>query len=70
MKKLFKLKKSKSEKLVKSKKLLKNRNLFKFYIKKIRSIFLIFDAKTIFNHLWLAFIKALIFQYFNWKYYI
>ena len=29
--------------------------------------FLTFDAKKAFNHLWLAFIKALIFQYFDFK---
>ena len=52
----------KSQKSAKSKKeLSKSGNLSNFDAKKNRSSFLTPDAKTIFNHLWLVFIKALIF---------
>ena len=54
---------SKSWKLAKSKKKLsKSGNLSNFGITKTRPKFLIFNAKTAFNCLWLLFIKALIFQ--------
>ena len=58
--KLSKSGKSKSEKLSKLKKLSKNRNLPKFAAKNVKMGFLTFDAKTAFNRLLLAFIKALI----------
>ena len=35
-----------------------------------KSIFLTLNAKKVFNHLWLAFIKVPIFQYFDLKNYI
>ena len=61
LKKLSKPKKSKSKKLVKSKKLSKSRNSPNFDAKKARPSFSIFDARTIFKYLKLAFTKALIF---------
>ena len=64
-KKLFKSKKSKSEKLIKSKKSLKCGNFPNFSSKKAWPTFLIFDAKTTFSHLQLAFIKALILWHFD-----
>ena len=52
---------SKSQNLAKSgKNLSKCGNLPNFDIKKNGPSFLTSDAKTVFNHLWLAFIKALI----------
>ena len=60
LKKLFKSRKLKSQKLAKSKKPLKNRNSSKFNTKKARSRFLTFNTKTIFNCLWLIFTKTLI----------
>lgn len=53
--------KPKSKKLAKCKKLSKSRNSSKCYVKKARSSFLIADARTSFNHLWLVFTKALTF---------
>ena len=50
-----------SQKLSKSKKLSKSRNLPKFVTKKVELNFLTFDARTAFNCLRLAFIKAPIF---------
>ena len=65
------LKLFKSQKLAKSrKKLSKSENLSNFDTKKNKPSFFTFDAKTIFNCLWLAFIKALIFRHFDLKYYI
>ena len=66
---------SKFQKLFKSgklkrKKLLKSRNLLNFDITKAGSGLLIFNAKIALNHLWLAFIKVLIFYYFDLKYHI
>ena len=70
--KLSKSRKSKSEKMSKSwnlaksgKKLLKNGNLTNFNIMGVELKFLISDARTTFNHLWLAFIKALILWHFD-----
>ena len=67
LEKLFKLGKSKSKKTFKSqnlaksrKKLLKSENLTNFDATKARPKFLISDARTAFNHLQLAFTKALI----------
>ena len=54
--KLSKLRKSKSEKLFK--KPSKNKNLLKFTIKETKLNFLTLNTRTIFNHLWLTFIKA------------
>ena len=48
----------------------KSGNLPNFIIKKAKSSFLISNAKTAFNFLWLTFIKALILLYFDPKYYI
>ena len=65
--KLSKSRKLKSEKMFKSqnltkleKKLSKSWNSSNFRIIKVRLKFLIPDAKTFFNCLWLAYIKALI----------
>ena len=60
--KLSKTKKlSKFQKLAKSRKeLSKNRNLSNFDAKENEPSFLTSDTKMAFNHLWLAFIKALI----------
>ena len=55
-----KTRRSESRKLSKSKKISKNENLSKFTIRKFRQNFLTCDAKMAFNHLRLAFIKALI----------
>ena len=56
----------KFQKLAKSrKKLLKSGNLPNFNAKKNRPSFLILNTRTTFNYLWLAFIKALILQYFD-----
>ena len=53
---------SKFQKLVKSRKeLLKSKNLPNFNAKENKPSFLILDARTAFNHLWLAFTKASIF---------
>ena len=67
LEKLFKLKKSKSEKIFKSqnfakleKKLLKSRNSINFGIIKVVPKFLNPNTSIAFNCLWLAFIKALI----------
>ena len=75
--KLFKLKKSKSKKTFKSqnlaksrKKLSKSENLSNFGAIKASPKFLIFDAKIVFNCLWLTFIKASILKYFDPKYHI
>ena len=54
--------KSKSEK---SKKLWKSRNSPNFNATEARLSFLIFEARTAFNRLWLAFIKAPILWYFD-----
>ena len=62
---------SKSQKSAKSrKKLSKRGNLPNFNAKENGLNFLIPNAKTAFNCLWLAFIKVLIFQYFDLEYYI
>ena len=58
--KLSKSRNSKSKKLAKSKKPLKSEDLPNFNVKKDRPSFLILEAKTTFNYLWLAFTKALI----------
>ena len=50
------------------KKLSKSRNSTNFDTIKDRSKFLISNAKTAFNYLWLTFIKALILQYFYLEY--
>ena len=77
LRKLSKLGKSKSEKMFKSrnlakskKKLSKSRNLTNFDATKAGLKFLTSNAKTTFNRLWLAFIKALILHHFNLEYYI
>ena len=62
---------SKSQKSANSgKKLSKSENLPNFDVKKNGPSFLIFDARTTFNRLRLAFIKAPILQYFDPKYHI
>lgn len=49
----------------------KSKNLIYINIRTTRKlIFLTFSAKKTFNHLQQIFIKALIFQYFDFKYYI
>ena len=70
--KLFKSGKLKSEKTSKSqnlaksgKKLSKSENLTNFDITENGSKFLILDARTIFNYLWLAFIEAPILWHFD-----
>ena len=64
-------KKLKGQKSAKSgKKLLKSGNLPKFDVKKAGSNFLTSDAMTAFNHLWLAFTKAPILEYFDPEYHI
>ena len=75
--KISKLEKLKSKKMFKfqnlaesGKKLLKSENLPNFDVMKARSKFLTSNIKTTFNYLWLVFTKALIFKYFNLKYYI
>ena len=63
------LKLSKSQKLAKlRKKLSKSGNLPNFNAKKNKPSFFIPNAKTTFNCLWLAFIKALILRHFDLKY--
>ena len=47
--------------------MVKSEKLLNFGAKNIAPSFLIFNTKIIFNHLYLAFIKALIFRYFNQK---
>ena len=68
---------SKSQKLFKSqklaklwKKLSKCENSLNFDAKKAEPSFLISGARKIFNYLYIAFIKALIFQNFDLEYYI
>ena len=68
---------SKSQKLFKSQKsttskkvLSKSENFSNFNVKENGPSFLTLDARTAFNHLWLAFIKVLILQSFDLKYYI
>ena len=61
---MSKLRKSKSEQLSKS------RNLSHFCVIKTGLNFLTFDAREAFYYLWLAFTKAIIFCYFDLKYYI
>ena len=57
---------SKSQKSAKlGKKLSKSRNLLNFDAKKNGPSFLTLDAKTVLNHLWLAFIKAPILWHFD-----
>ena len=57
---------SKSRKSAKSrKKSSQSRNLPNFNTKKNKPSFLTPDTKTTFKHLWLAFTKAMIFQYFD-----
>ena len=72
--KLFKSRKSKSEKMSKSqnlaksgKKLPKSGNLINFNAIENKPKFLISNAKVAFNHLRLAFIEALILKYFDPK---
>ena len=65
--KLSKSRKSKSEK---SKKLLKNKNLSNIDIIEAEPSFLIFDAKTVFNCIQLAFTKISIPSFFNLEYYM
>ena len=59
----------KSQKLAKFKKLSKSRNSPNFSTIKAGPSFLISDTRKTFNYLRLAFIKALIFQYFDLKSY-
>ena len=59
--------KLKNKQLAKSKKRAKSENLFKFNARKIKSSFLTPNAKTIFNCLRLAFIKAFILKHFDLK---
>ena len=62
---------SKSQKLVKSRKeSLKGENLPNFDTKENEPSFLIFDARTAFNHLRLTFTKALILWHFDPEYHI
>ena len=72
-----KLEKSKSEKMSKfwnlpksGKNLSKNKNLTNSDATEDRPKFLTLDARTAFNHLRLAFTKALIFRHFDPEYYI
>ena len=51
-------------------KLSKSGNLPNFDVKENGPSFLTPDARTTFNHLWLAFTKALIFQHFDPEYHI
>ena len=62
---------SKPQKSAKSrKKLLKSGNSHNFNAKKAGLSFLTFGARETFNCLWLMFIKVLILQHFDLKYYI
>ena len=65
-----KTRRSESQKLSKSKKLSKTENSPKFNTKKNGPSFLTLGARKVFNHLWLAFNKALILQHFDPKYHI
>ena len=73
-KKLGKLKSKKTSKSRNSaksrKKLSKSKNSTNFNTTEVGPKFLIPNARTIFNHLQLAFIEALILQHFNPEYYI